>query len=184
MARALSVTDDDSTSEQIIDMVRLNLQTTPVTNQTNLTTEYDQTDDQQQTIINDFLLPMNMGLIYDPNNESEQPNLSTFRKMEYLLEKMQDENNGLPIKSVKSFMSKIPSVFTGADLIQWILKNLDVDDTIDSLHLANLMSSHGYVLPIDDHVLTVKNDGTFYRFQTPYFWPSNHIEPDNIDYGK
>lgn len=41
---------------------------------------------------------------------------------------MQDENTGLPIKSVKSFMSKIPSVFTGGDLIQWILKTLDVDD--------------------------------------------------------
>ena len=42
---------------------------------------------------------------------------------------MQDENTGLPIKSVKSFMSKIPSVFIGGDLIQWILKTLDVDDT-------------------------------------------------------
>jgi hypothetical protein len=41
---------------------------------------------------------------------------------------MQDENTGLPIKSVKSFMSKIPSVFIGGDLIQWILKTLDVDD--------------------------------------------------------
>jgi regulator of G-protein signaling len=42
---------------------------------------------------------------------------------------MQDENTGLPIKSVKSFMSKIPSVLTGGDLIQWILKTLDVEDT-------------------------------------------------------
>lgn len=76
---------------------------------------------------------------------------------------MQDENTGLPIKSVKSFMSKIPSVLTGGDLIQWILKTLDVDDTsmmsivflcpiiknisllAEALHLANLISSHGYV---------------------------------------
>jgi regulator of G-protein signaling len=33
-------------------------------------------------------------------------------------------------------------------------------------------------------VLTVKNDGTYYRFQTPYFWPSNCWEPENTDYGK
>ena len=46
---------------------------------------------------------------------------------------MQDENTGLPIKSVKSFMSKIPSVLTGGDLIQWILKTLDVDDTSTSI---------------------------------------------------
>ncbi len=50
-------------------------------------------------------------------------------QIESLLERMEDENTGLPIKSVKSFMSKIPSVLTGGDLIQWILRTLDVDDT-------------------------------------------------------
>ena len=64
---------------------------------------------------------------------------------------MQDEKNGLPIKSVKSFMSKIPSVFTGQDLIQWILKTLDVDDTVEALHLANLISSNGYVSDLSSH---------------------------------
>lgn len=65
-----------------------------------------------------------------------------------------------------------PSVFTGSDLISWILKNLEVEDVTDALHLAYLLSSHGYLFPIDDHALTVKNDGTFYRFVwnilTPY----------------
>ncbi|CAF3394844.1 unnamed protein product [Rotaria sp. Silwood1] len=154
------------------------------------------TDPEEQTILNDsagtmvssgpppndFLIHPNINLIEGINRDYEIPNLCTYKKIEALLEKMQDENTGLPIKSVKSFMSKIPSVFTGGDLIQWILKTLDVDDTTEALHLANLMSSCGYILPIEDHVLTVKNDGTFYRFQTPYFWPSNHGEPDNIDY--
>jgi regulator of G-protein signaling len=76
---------------------------------------------------------------------------------------MQDENTGLPIKSVKSFMSKIPSVFTGGDLIQWILRTLDADDAgktsfrsshyrftsvfslAEALHLGSFISSHGYV---------------------------------------
>lgn len=53
----------------------------------------------------------------------------------------------------------------------------------DALHLSHLIASHGYLFQIDDHVLTVKNDGTFYRFQTPYFWPSNCWEPENMDYG-
>lgn len=35
----------------------------------------------------------------------------------------------------------------------------------EALHLAHLMSAHGYFFPIDDHILTVKADGTFYRFQ-------------------
>ena len=34
-------------------------------------------------------------------------------QMEQIVEKMQDEVSGVPVKTVKSFMSKIPSVFTG-----------------------------------------------------------------------
>ena len=49
--------------------------------------------------------------------------------METIVEKMQDETNGIPIRTVKSFMSKIPSVFIGSDLIQWLCKRLDCDDT-------------------------------------------------------
>lgn len=84
--------------------------------------------------------------------------------MEQIIEKMQGENGGVAVRTVKAFMSKVPSVFTGADLIAWILKNLDVEDVTDAVHLAHLLSSHGYLFPIDDHQLTVKNDGTFYRY--------------------
>lgn len=95
------------------------------------------------------------------------------------MERMQNEDGGVVVKTVKAFMSKVPSVFTGAELISWIMKNMDVEDVNEALHLAHLLSSHGYLFPIDDHQLTVKNDGTFYRFQTPYFWPSNCWEPEN-----
>lgn len=83
--------------------------------------------------------------------------------MEVIVEKMQAESGGVLVRTVKAFMSKVPSVFTGTDLITWILKNLDVDDVTEAMHLAHLLSSHGYLFPIDDHLLTVKNDGTFYR---------------------
>lgn len=33
--------------------------------------------------------------------------------MEQIIEKMQDEQIGVPVRTVKSFMTKIPSVFTG-----------------------------------------------------------------------
>ncbi|XP_067138264.1 regulator of G-protein signaling 7-like isoform X1 [Centruroides vittatus] len=119
-------------------------------------------------------------------NLDENPNQMVYRKMEQMVEKMQDEQTGVPVKTVKSFMSKIPSVFTGSDLIAWMMRNLDVEDQIsfsaEALHLAHLIAAHGYFFPIDDHILTVKADGTFYRFQTPYFWPSNCWEPENTDY--
>lgn len=84
-------------------------------------------------------------------------------QMEAIVEKMQCETGGVLVRTVKAFMSKVPSVFTGADLITWMLKNLDVEDASEAMHLAHLISSHGYLFPIDDHHLTVKNDNTFYR---------------------
>ena len=33
--------------------------------------------------------------------------------MESIVEQMQDDQTGVPVRTVKSFMSKIPSVFTG-----------------------------------------------------------------------
>uniref|UniRef100_A0A4W4H6X8 Regulator of G protein signaling 7b n=1 Tax=Electrophorus electricus TaxID=8005 RepID=A0A4W4H6X8_ELEEL len=95
---------------------------------------------------------------------------------------MQDEKNGIPIRTVKSFLSKIPSVFSGSHIVQWLMKNLNIEDQVEALHLGTLMAAHGYFFPISDHVLVLKDDGTFYRFQTPYFWPSNCWEPENTDY--
>ncbi|KAF0292053.1 Regulator of G-protein signaling 7 [Amphibalanus amphitrite] len=112
----------------------------------------------------------------------ESPNHIVYSKMERIVERMQHERSGVSVRTVKSFLSKIPSVFAGADLIAWMIKNLDVEDQAEALHLAHLMAAHGYLFPIDDHILTVRNDGTFYRFQTPYFWPSKSWEPENTDY--
>lgn len=74
-------------------------------------------------------------------------------------------------------------VFTGSDLVAWLSRRLALEDGQEALHLAHLLAAHGYLFPVDDHCLTVKNDGTHYRFQTPYFWPSNQWEPENTDYG-
>ncbi len=37
---------------------------------------------------------------------------------------MQREEGGVPVRTVKSFMTKIPHVFTGQDLVQWLITNL------------------------------------------------------------
>uniref|UniRef100_A0A671LP67 Regulator of G-protein signaling 7-like n=1 Tax=Sinocyclocheilus anshuiensis TaxID=1608454 RepID=A0A671LP67_9TELE len=105
----------------------------------------------------------------------ESPNMLVYRKMEDTIARMQDEKSGIPIRTVKSFLSKIPSVFSGSDIVQWMQKNLNIEDQVEALHLGTLMAAHGYFFPISDHVLMLKDDGTFYRFQTPYFWPSNSV---------
>ncbi|KAL8572004.1 hypothetical protein ACOMHN_057687 [Nucella lapillus] len=115
-------------------------------------------------------------------SHEENPNYGVYKKMEGIIERMQYERTGVPVRTVKSFMSKVPSVFTGADLIYWMMRNLDVEEPGEALNLAQLIASHGYFFPIDDHMLTVKNDSTYYRFQTPCFWPSRSGEPENTDY--
>ncbi|XP_033291947.1 regulator of G-protein signaling 6 isoform X1 [Orcinus orca] len=119
--------------------------------------------------------------IADP--EESSPNMIVYRKIEDIITKMQDDKTGgVPIRTVKSFLSKIPSVVTGTDIVQWLMKNLSIEDPVEAIHLGSLVAAQGYVFPISDHVLTMKDDGTFYRFQAPYFWPSNCWEPENTDY--
>ncbi|XP_078262364.1 regulator of G-protein signaling 6 isoform X3 [Rhinoraja longicauda] len=116
-------------------------------------------------------------------SEETSPNMLVYRKIENIIIQMQDEKaGGVPIRTVKSFLSKIPSVITGADIVQWLMKSLNIEDPGEAIHLGSLISAQGYVFPISDHVLTLKDDGTFYRFQAPYFWPSNCWEPENTDY--
>lgn len=112
----------------------------------------------------------------------DSPNLALYQKMEALINRMQDEKSGVPIKTVKSFLTKIPDVFSGEDVVNWLSQNLIIVEPPESIHLGSLIAAHGYFFPIDDHVITLKNDGTFYRFQSPYFWPSNGWEPENNDY--
>uniref|UniRef100_A0A803VZW4 Regulator of G protein signaling 6 n=1 Tax=Ficedula albicollis TaxID=59894 RepID=A0A803VZW4_FICAL len=115
--------------------------------------------------------------------EESSPNMIVYRKIEDIITRMQDDKTGgVPIRTVKSFLSKIPSVVTGSDIVQWLMKNLSIEDAGEAIHLGSLIAAQGYVFPISDHVLTLKDDGTFYRFQAPYFWPSNCWEPENTDY--
>uniref|UniRef100_A0AAY5L5T4 Regulator of G protein signaling 7 n=1 Tax=Esox lucius TaxID=8010 RepID=A0AAY5L5T4_ESOLU len=58
----------------------------------------------------------------------ESPNMLVYRKMEDVIARMQDEKNGIPIRTVKSFLSKIPSVFSGSDIVQWMIRNLNIED--------------------------------------------------------
>lgn len=45
-------------------------------------------------------------------------------QMEEVIARMQDEKNGIPIRTVKSFLTKIPSVFSGKSFILVMLLSL------------------------------------------------------------
>ncbi|XP_068609535.1 regulator of G-protein signaling 6-like [Brachionichthys hirsutus] len=116
------------------------------------------------------------------DTDDDSPNMIVYRKIEDIVTDIQNETEGVPIRTVKSFMTKIPSVVTGADIVQWLMKNLSIEDPAEAMHIGSLIAAQGYFFPISDHVLSLKDDGTFYRFQAPYFWPSHCWEPENTDY--
>uniref|UniRef100_A0A8B9BD16 DEP domain-containing protein n=2 Tax=Anser TaxID=8842 RepID=A0A8B9BD16_9AVES len=68
------------------------------------------------------------------------------------------------------------------DILQWILQRLQITDE-EALHLGDLFVKYGYIYPLQEPKnLTLKTDGSLYRFQTPYFWPTQSWPADDTDY--
>jgi len=89
----------------------------------------------------------------------------------------------VPVRSQKLFLTSIPAAFMGYDLIEWLMDRLCIEDSLEAVHLANLLCQFGYYFPVNEQKnLLVKDDSSLYRFQSPYYWPSQHHTPDNIEY--
>ncbi|VDP92678.1 unnamed protein product [Echinostoma caproni] len=86
--------------------------------------------------------------------------------------------NGTPKDSNQNQRTKVRS-----DVVQWLIQHVGASDVAEAVNLASRIASMGYLFCIDDHVLTVKNDShTYYRFQTPFLYPSRCMEADTVDY--
>jgi regulator of G-protein signaling len=108
---------------------------------------------------------------------------AVFSKLEHLLREMQDSQHGVPVRSQKLFLTSIPAAFMGYDLIEWLMDRLCIEDSLEAVHLANLLCQFGYYFPVNEQKnLLVKDDSSLYRFQSPYYWPSQHHTPDSIEY--
>ncbi|XP_069172922.1 uncharacterized protein [Procambarus clarkii] len=118
-----------------------------------------------------------------PHTTTPPPKPLVFVKMEALVREMQDPETGVPIRSQKLFLTSIPSAFMGYDLIEWLLERLEIEDSAEAIHLANLLCQYGYFFPVgESRSLIVKDDSSLYRFQTPYYWPSQNHSADTTDY--
>ena len=67
----------------------------------------------------------------------------------------------------------------GSDCVSWIQSHYKFSQDREAVHLASLLASHGYIFPIDDHMMTVRNDtNTLYRSagrKYIYFLLSNYL---------
>ncbi|XP_031984727.1 regulator of G-protein signaling 9 isoform X3 [Corvus moneduloides] len=76
----------------------------------------------------------------------------------------------------------ILSTVRGNDIMQWILQRLQITAE-EAFHLGDLFVKYGYIYPLQEPKnLTLKADGSLYRFQTPYFWPVQSWAADDTDY--
>lgn len=109
---------------------------------------------------------------------------AVFSKLENLVREMQDCEHGVPVRNQKGIFTPIPAAFMGYDLIEWLMDRLCIEDSpVEAVHLANLLCQFGYYFPVSEQKnLLVKDDSSLYRFQSPYYWPSQHHTPDNIEY--
>ncbi|KAL3998442.1 Regulator of G protein signaling domain family protein [Acanthocheilonema viteae] len=87
-----------------------------------------------------------------------------------------------PLKTLKYFRVAVPQALTGQTLVAFLQELMTFDDLADALHLATLLLQHGYIFPVIEHSLFVKDDNTLYRLQLPYFWPSHATHTDNVEY--
>uniref|UniRef100_A0A3B4F0C6 Regulator of G-protein signaling 9-like n=1 Tax=Pundamilia nyererei TaxID=303518 RepID=A0A3B4F0C6_9CICH len=56
--------------------------------------------------------------------------------------------------------------------------------TEEAQAFGTMLVAYGYIYPLQNHKkLVMCNDSSLYRFQTPYFWPTQKWVPDDSDYG-
>ncbi|XP_041265374.1 regulator of G-protein signaling 9 [Onychostruthus taczanowskii] len=111
-----------------------------------------------------------------------RPRMAFLKKIEALMMEMQSPDTGIKTQTQTVMVTSIPHAVTGNDIMQWILQRLQITAE-EALHLGDLFVKYGYIYPLQEPKnLTLKADGSLYRFQTPYFWPVQGWAADDTDY--
>uniref|UniRef100_A0A8C3AXI9 Regulator of G protein signaling 9b n=1 Tax=Cyclopterus lumpus TaxID=8103 RepID=A0A8C3AXI9_CYCLU len=99
-----------------------------------------------------------------------------------LLLEMQDPKTGVKSQPQRLVITTIPHAITGEDIIAWLADRFQVD-TQEARNFVSMLVALGYIYPLQDHRrLVIKPDASLYRFQTPYFWPTQQWPVEDTDY--
>ncbi|XP_052766962.1 regulator of G-protein signaling 6-like isoform X4 [Mya arenaria] len=116
-------------------------------------------------------------------NIDTRPRQQVFSKLERLISLMNDQKTGIPLREKKNFLTTVYNSFTGNEFIAWLTENICANDSLEALHVATFLLMYGYVYPIDVKNFVVKDDkSAFYKFQSPYYWPSKNLKLSNEKY--
>ncbi|ELW67459.1 Regulator of G-protein signaling 9 [Tupaia chinensis] len=111
-----------------------------------------------------------------------QPLSSACDGIEALVKDMQNPDTGVKMQNQKVLVTSVPHAMTGSDVLQWITQRLWISSP-EAQNLGNFIVRYGYIYPLQDPKnLILKPDGSLYRFQTPYFWPTQQWPAEDTDY--
>uniref|UniRef100_A0A8C6P3L9 Regulator of G protein signaling 9a n=1 Tax=Nothobranchius furzeri TaxID=105023 RepID=A0A8C6P3L9_NOTFU len=110
------------------------------------------------------------------------PRMHCLKKLEAIVVEMQDPKNGVKNSVQKLNVTTIPHAAAGNDIIAWI--NTKMKTTVEEAQVfGTMLVAYGYIYPLKNHnKLVMCNDSSLYRFQTPYFWPTQKWVPEDSDY--
>ncbi|XP_017297053.2 regulator of G-protein signaling 9a isoform X2 [Kryptolebias marmoratus] len=104
------------------------------------------------------------------------------RKLEAIVVEMQDQKSGVKGSVQKLNVTTIPHAVAGNDIIAWISNKMKSTPE-EAQVFGTMLVAYGFIYPLQNHKkLVMCNDSSLYRFQTPYFWPTQKWVPEDSDY--
>uniref|UniRef100_A0A3Q3RK98 Regulator of G protein signaling 9a n=1 Tax=Mastacembelus armatus TaxID=205130 RepID=A0A3Q3RK98_9TELE len=102
--------------------------------------------------------------------------------LEAIVVEMQDPKNGVKGAEQKLNVTVIPHVIAGKDIIMWIANKMNTTPE-EAQVFGTMLVTYGYIYPLQNHrKLVMSNDTSLYRFQTPYYWPTQKWVAEDSDY--
>uniref|UniRef100_A0A8C5DW63 Regulator of G-protein signaling 9-like n=1 Tax=Gouania willdenowi TaxID=441366 RepID=A0A8C5DW63_GOUWI len=103
-------------------------------------------------------------------------------QLEAIMVEMQDPKSGVKGSEQKLNVTTIPHVIAGKDIVAWVAEKMKITAE-EAQAFSTMLVAYGYIYPLQNHKkLVMCNDDTLYRFQTPYFWPTQKYCAEDTDY--
>ncbi|XP_072312292.1 regulator of G-protein signaling 9b isoform X2 [Eucyclogobius newberryi] len=116
------------------------------------------------------------------HGQRHRPRMAGLAKAESLVLEMQDPKSGVKSQPQRLVITTIPHAVTGEDLVSWLSERFNID-AAEARSVGSALVALGYLYPLQDHKkLYIKPDASLYRFQTPYFWPTQQWPVEDTDY--